>query len=123
LIITLLADDLGCGGISGSYGSIPIPVSRACQALADEIEGNPDKFIRLNYKARWVHCRERIAALIGADVDECVVVPNTTEGINIVLRNIDWKKGDVIIKSVVLITFPRAAAKAFFSEHNLRRHR
>jgi hercynylcysteine S-oxide lyase len=78
---------------------MPIPVSEACKAIGDEIEANPDRFIRLDYKARWIHCRERIADLVGAEVDECVLVPNATHGINTVLRNIDWKKGDVIIKS------------------------
>jgi selenocysteine lyase/cysteine desulfurase len=81
---------------------MPIPVSEACQAIVNEIEANPDRFIRLNYEARWIRCRERIADFIGAEVDECVLVPNATHGINTVLRNIDWKKGDVIIKSTGL---------------------
>ena len=85
--------------VLGSYGSVPVPVSEACKVIVDEVEANPDKFIRLTYEARWIRCRERIADLIGAEVDECVLVPNTTHGIYTVLMNIDWKKGDVIIKS------------------------
>jgi len=116
-------DDPEWGDVIGSYGAIPIPVSQACKTIGDEIEGNPDKFIRLAYEAPWIRCRERIASLIGAHVDECVLVPNTTHGVNTVLWNIDWKKGDVIIKSTVSITFSLRATGMFSSEHNLRWHR
>lgn len=118
-----LADDPERGDVSGSYGSIPVPVSRACKVIGDEVEGNPDKFIRLTYEALWIQCRERIARLIGAHVDECVLVPSATHGVNTVLWNIDWKKGDAIIKSTVFITFPRGTTEVFSSKHNIRRHR
>lgn len=61
--------------------------------------------MRLTYQPLWFRCRQGVAHLIGADVDECVLVPNATHGVNTVLRNIDWKKGDVIIKSMVLVVF------------------
>ena len=57
--------------------------------------------MRLKYGASWITCRERIARLIGAHVDECVLVPNAIHGVNTILRNIGWKKGDVILKSTV----------------------
>ena len=100
--MTRLADNRGWCDILGSYGCIPIPVSEACEIITDEVERNPDKFIRLTYEPLWIRCRERVANLIGADINECVLVPNTTHGIDTVLRNLDWKKGDVIIKSTVL---------------------
>ena len=100
-----MIDDPERGGIPGSFGSIPIPVSRACQNIADEVEANPDGFMRLMYDARRTRCRERIVELIGARVDECVLIPNATHGINTVLWNIDWKKGDVIVQSAALIAF------------------
>lgn len=59
----------------------------------------------LKYGGLWTRCRERVAKLIGAHVDECVLVPNAIHGVNTVLRNIDWKKGDVILKSTILISF------------------
>lgn len=100
MAVARLTDGPDRGGISGSYGSVPVPVSEACKVIVDEVEANPDKFMRLTYEARWIRCRERIADLIGAEVDECVLVPNATHGINTVLWNIDWKKGDVIVKSM-----------------------
>jgi len=107
LIVAHLGDDPKWVDIPGSYGSIPIPVSQACKIIADEVEGNPDKFMRLTYEPLWNRCVERIANLIGADVDECVLVPNTSHGVDTVLRNIDWKKGDVIIKSTALMPSSR----------------
>ena len=101
VIMARPADNREWCNILGSYGSIPTPVSEACKVITDEVEGNPDKFMRLTYEPLWIRCRERIADLIGADVDECALVPNATHGVNTVVRNLDWKKGDVIIKSTV----------------------
>jgi len=74
---------------------------QACKAITDEVEANPDKFLRLKYSTQLTQCRERVARLIGANLDECVLVLNAIHGINTVLRNFDWKKGDVILKSGV----------------------
>ena len=75
---------------------MPTPVIQTCKATTDEVEGNPDRFVRLEYPASLNDCRERIARLIGAHVDECVLVPNAIHGINGILRKIGWQKGDVI---------------------------
>ncbi len=41
--------------------------------------------------------RVSIAGLVGAEDDEIVFVPNASTGINTVLRNFEWREGDVII--------------------------
>ena len=52
-------------------------------------------------RLRLTHTRrEEVAELVGAEHDEIVLVPNTSHGINTILRNIDWKEGDVIINSM-----------------------
>ena len=43
------------------------------------------------------HCREAIAKLVGAEADELVLVPNATHALNVVLRNFEWRDGDVLI--------------------------
>lgn len=43
--------------------------------------------------------REEVAALVNAEPDECVIVVNTTHGINNIMRNIEWRTGDVILDS------------------------
>lgn len=83
----------------GSYGSIPTPVAQACAKLDAELEGNPDKFIRITFLGLIKGIRARVAKFINAETDEVVIVPNTTHGVNTVLRNIEWKDGDIMIKS------------------------
>ncbi|KAI0729240.1 PLP-dependent transferase [Fomitopsis betulina] len=65
----------------GSYGALPLPVLLKCQELTVLAEQNPDKFHHL----------------VGAEHDELVFVPDTTHGVNTVLRNFEWKDGDVIL--------------------------
>lgn len=81
----------------GSYGSLPRPVKAACDAIDAEAESNPDRFHRLDYQAPLLRVRERVAQLIGARTQECVLVPNTSSGVNTVLRNLAWNAGDVLV--------------------------
>ncbi|KAF8916069.1 PLP-dependent transferase [Mucidula mucida] len=82
----------------GSYGSCPRPVRDACIELGDQIESCPDLWLRLKYQPKLVAAREQLASLIGVkDVDEVVLVPNASHGINTVMRNFIWNEGDVIV--------------------------
>ncbi|KAJ7292728.1 pyridoxal phosphate-dependent transferase [Mycena rebaudengoi] len=81
----------------GSYGSLPLPVMDACKDLDSEAESNPDRWVRFGYLARLTAVRQRIAALVGADTEECVMVPNASHGIATVLHNIEWKRDDIIV--------------------------
>ncbi|KAI0635825.1 PLP-dependent transferase [Trametes polyzona] len=84
---------------NGSYGSQPLPVVFAATRLAHEIERNPDKFQRLMFQPILVKTRESVAKIIGAEADEVVVVPNATHALNTVLRNFEWREGDLIINT------------------------
>ena len=81
----------------GSYGATPIPVIEATRKLADQIERLPDKFMRRDWLPVLNNCRSQVSSLIGAKYDECVIVPNTTNGVNCVVSNIRWQDGDVIV--------------------------
>ncbi|KZT19038.1 PLP-dependent transferase [Neolentinus lepideus HHB14362 ss-1] len=81
----------------GAYGSLPLPVATECAKISAEIEACPDRFLRLTYQGRLEHARSLVANLIGAEVDECVMVPNATHGLNTILRNFEWHEGDIII--------------------------
>ncbi|KAF9465637.1 pyridoxal phosphate-dependent transferase [Collybia nuda] len=81
----------------GSYGSTPLPVTAAINKMTLEIEANPDHFHRIAYLPLLIDIRRRISQLIGANVDECVLVPNASTGVNIVLRNFEWEAGDIIV--------------------------
>ncbi|KAJ7242575.1 PLP-dependent transferase [Mycena haematopus] len=81
----------------GSYGSLPLPVMEACKAMDSEAESNPDRWIRFTYSPRLTNVRQRIAGLIGAKTEECVLVSNASHGISTVLRNIEWQQDDIIV--------------------------
>ena len=41
--------------------------------------------------------RKIVAETVGANLDEIVLVPNATHGLNTILRNFEWREGDIII--------------------------
>jgi len=43
-----------------------------------------------------VNARQKIADLIGAKLDEVVLVSNASMGVNTILRNFEWEEGDII---------------------------
>ncbi|KAF9243518.1 pyridoxal phosphate-dependent transferase [Melanogaster broomeanus] len=81
----------------GSFGSVSLPVRAVCDKLADEVESNPDKFMRISVLTYLTRVRERVAKLIGADTDECVLVNNTSHGMATVMRNFIFNQGDVLV--------------------------
>jgi len=81
----------------GSYGTYPIPVRNAKRGYTKLTEACPDKFLRYQYVDLLDKSRERLAQLVNAPVDECVIVNNATSGINTVLRNLVYKEKDVIV--------------------------
>jgi selenocysteine lyase/cysteine desulfurase len=81
----------------GSYGSTPLPVLSEVYKMTMKIESNPDHFHRIEYQPLLIDVRRKLAQLIGAEIDECVLVQNASMGVNIVLRNFDWESGDIIV--------------------------
>ncbi|GJJ08664.1 hypothetical protein Clacol_002883 [Clathrus columnatus] len=82
----------------GSYGSLPRPVAEDCHKLEQEVEAKPDLFIRREYTKSLEIVRGRLARLVHANLDEIVMVPNATHGINTILRNLQWSHDDIIIQ-------------------------
>lgn len=58
-------------------------------------------YVLYSYKPMLKAIRARVAELVGADVDECVIVQNATHGINTVLRNFEWKHEDILVGSML----------------------
>ncbi|KAJ7158008.1 PLP-dependent transferase [Mycena crocata] len=81
----------------GSYGSLPLPVLAACNKLTIQVESNPDLFVRVDQTPLITHCREQIANFVGAQLDEIVLVRNTSHGLNTIMRSFEWNAGDVIV--------------------------
>ncbi|KAK6441287.1 hypothetical protein LTR95_002480 [Oleoguttula sp. CCFEE 5521] len=81
----------------GSFGTYPNTIRSTFHRYADLSEERPDAFIRYDYPRLLDESREAIADFVHAPVDACVLISNATTGINIVLRNLVFKPGDVII--------------------------
>jgi hypothetical protein len=112
-------------GLIGSYGSPPLCVKAAYDAVQEQIEGRPDDFLRLQYQKPFTEAREQIAQLIGAKTDECVLVPNASHGLNTVLRNFAWNDGDILVGGTCLEVSEILAADTHLmsSDYNVQRRR
>ena len=64
----------------------------------ERAEARPDTFVRYEYRTKLLdESRGVIADYLNTDRDRCVFVPNATTGIETVLRNITFRRGDVIV--------------------------
>ncbi|KAI0161911.1 putative aminotransferase family protein [Hypoxylon sp. FL1284] len=82
----------------GSYGTVPVSVRRAHEAIRADADAAPDPFIALDFAGRLAEQRALAARALGcADVDELVFVPNATTGSDTVLKNMVWDDGDVVL--------------------------
>ncbi|KAI0326632.1 PLP-dependent transferase [Cubamyces sp. BRFM 1775] len=82
----------------GSYGTLPLPLVFAATRMGYEIERNPDKYHRLVLRPGLLEkARESVAKFLEVETDEVVLVPNATHALNTVLRNFEWREGDVLI--------------------------
>ncbi|KAI0349361.1 PLP-dependent transferase [Trametes cingulata] len=86
----------------GSWGTLPLPVLFAATRLGYEIERSPDKMYRQLFLPLIAKARDGVAKLVGAETDEVVFAPNATHAINTVLRNFEWREGDLLIGATTL---------------------
>ncbi len=93
----------------GTVGATPRRVLQAQQALRDEMERQPSRFVLRelhgHQPAPWrreSRLREaigRIAPFLGCRPDDLVFVPNVTTGLNAVLRSVPLGHGDEVVLS------------------------
>ncbi|KAH8744948.1 aminotransferase family protein-like protein [Hyaloscypha finlandica] len=81
----------------GSFGTFPKVVRDRQRELQDLMEARPDTYLRYTYLELLEESRKAIAPLLGVCMDEVVFVPNATTGVNTILRNLVYQKGDVIL--------------------------
>lgn len=80
----------------GSYGGYPRAVRDALRTIQDEVQAEPDGFVRYLYPKRLSEVRASLAEFLHVDKDEVVLVSNATTGLNTVLRNMVFRPGDKI---------------------------
>ena len=81
----------------GAYGTYPRAVQvrlLECQLLA---EARPDAWMRHEIPKRIDASRSAMAEYLGVARDEVVFLPNATTAINVILRSLTFRKGDVIV--------------------------
>jgi selenocysteine lyase/cysteine desulfurase len=88
----------------GSFGTIPRAVQSRLRHYQDDVEAQPDPFIRYTYPRLLDESREAVASLLRVPVETCVFVPNATSGVNTVLKALEWNadgKDEILYFSTV----------------------
>ncbi|MFD8207836.1 aminotransferase class V-fold PLP-dependent enzyme [Streptomyces sp. NPDC059695] len=80
----------------GSFGAVPVPVSRARCDLMAEAAADPDAFF-LAVPDRVAEARGRVAAHLGADPEGIAFVTNATEAAGLALDALRLDAGDEIL--------------------------
>lgn len=106
----------------GTVGAPPVRVLKKQQALRDEIERMPSRFmlreLALEHPAPWrgeSRLREAaapVAAFLGSRRDDLVFVPSVTTGTNAVLQSIALERGDEVVISDLAYGAVTLAAEA-----------
>src|SRR5579859_6866001 len=91
----------------GTVGVVPARVLRAQQALRDEVERHPSRFMlrELNGHqpmpwrsvSRVREASDQVAAFVGSRPQDLVFVPNVTTGLNAVLASFPLDPGDEVV--------------------------
>jgi isopenicillin-N epimerase len=92
----------------GTVGAPPRRVLEAQQAIRDQIERHPSRFLLRELSSVIVGARARpvprlreaaaeVAAFVGAEPEDLVFVDNATSGANAVLRSLPLERGDELV--------------------------
>lgn len=81
----------------GSYGAVPKAVEEKHFSVQRYITSRPDVFMTKKLPGLIDESREALVPLLGVDMEEIVIIPNATTGINTVLRNLKFEEGDVVV--------------------------
>lgn len=81
----------------GSFGACPKQVLAVQQRLRSQLEQEPLRFFGREWEPLLDDARSKLAAFVGADVQDLVFVPNATTGVNSVLRSLTFSSEDEIL--------------------------
>jgi len=81
----------------GSFGATPTAVLEYQHGLQEHLESNPTAFELEELWDELDRSRASLARFVNADADGVAFVPNTTHGVNTVLRSLDFEEGDEIL--------------------------
>ncbi len=81
----------------GSFGACPRAVLQAQQAVRDRMEGDPVHFFKRELESLLDEALAELARYLGCDREGLAFVPNTTTGVNTVLRSLPVRQGDELL--------------------------
>jgi len=81
----------------GSFGSCPKEVLAGQAALRELLERQPVQFLARELEGRLDEARATLADFLGAAPEDLVPVPNTTAGVNTVLRSLPFRAEDELV--------------------------
>jgi isopenicillin-N epimerase len=101
----------------GGFGVAPRAVRSVAEAMRAQIEAAPRPFFDGEQRLRWRETAAVVAARFSASPDDVALVENATDGVNAVLRSLDFQAGDEI-----LITSMTYGAVANAARHTAKSH-
>jgi isopenicillin-N epimerase len=81
----------------GSFGACPRAVLEHQHLLRERLEAEPVRFMVRELPTLLDEARAAVAAFVGADQEDLVLVPNATTGVNTVLRSLDLGPDDEVL--------------------------
>ncbi|MDC0719609.1 aminotransferase class V-fold PLP-dependent enzyme [Nannocystis bainbridge] len=81
----------------GSFGACPRAVLAVQDELRRRMERQPVRFFLRDLQAPLAAAREAAAAFVGADPRDLVFVRNASEGVNAILRSLEFSPGDELL--------------------------
>lgn len=81
----------------GGFGACPRRVLEFQTEWRAKLERRPVQFLVRELEAHLDAARASLAKFVGAEPDDLVFVPNTTAGVNTVLRSLAFKPGDELL--------------------------
>jgi isopenicillin-N epimerase len=81
----------------GSFGACPRYILDVQAKVRSQLENEPLRFFNREWEPLIDASREKLAAFVGADVEDLVFVPNATTGVNAVLRSLSFQPVDELL--------------------------
>jgi isopenicillin-N epimerase len=81
----------------GSYGSSPYTILEQYAAHKMNLERNPNRFLGYELRNLLYNATEKLAAFIHAPTEQVAYIPNTTFGVNSVIKSFSWSSSDTIL--------------------------
>ena len=82
---------------NASLGACPNQVQQATHQFRNTLDGYPSKYMWGGWDDEKETVRKKVASLLQVSKEEIALIHNTTEGMNLIARSFDLKKGDEII--------------------------